>query len=154
MTSKLFPAALAAAVACAPSAFAHHSGAQFDAARTVTVTGVIASRLAGGMSTTIPLGVTTCPPEAPTIIIVTIGAASAGASISAPSATAASCIVKAPPSSPQPARARAPTNNTSLRMTSTIANAADRAYAGIPAEAITSATGTSPLPSENAATSL
>jgi hypothetical protein len=41
MTSKLFPAALAAAVACAPSAFAHHSGAQFDAARTVTVTGVV-----------------------------------------------------------------------------------------------------------------
>ena len=41
MTSKLFALMLAGACACAPVAFAHHSGAQFDAAKTVTITGVV-----------------------------------------------------------------------------------------------------------------
>jgi hypothetical protein len=41
MNPKLLAASLAAAFALAPAAFAHHSGASFDAAKTVTVTGVV-----------------------------------------------------------------------------------------------------------------
>jgi len=41
MRLKLFVALLAGACATASSAGAHHSGAQFDAGKTVTVTGVV-----------------------------------------------------------------------------------------------------------------
>jgi hypothetical protein len=41
MNRKLIPASLAVAFLVAPTAFAHHSGAQFDAAKTVTIVGVV-----------------------------------------------------------------------------------------------------------------